>query len=270
MLNRDDRRPPVTKPIQSTLRSLDVLVALNRANESTVAQITAAVRLPRGTVFRILETLRRAGYVSRADATGRYRLTAKVRWLSDGFRDLDAFDEACRPIIEAFAAEVLWPVTLTTPRDLDLVTRITTDQQSPYAEVRNAPGLTVQWLGSAAGHVYLAHCDARRRDILIRHALAGSSTPARTLARQLDQFRAHQAAVRKDGFAYFRGVHRSAAIAVPIMTDGELRACLSVRFFASAVPEKDWRGNLLPRLREVAAQIGQALRALPVSPPQAR
>ncbi|MDX2223925.1 MAG: helix-turn-helix domain-containing protein [Rhodospirillaceae bacterium] len=249
----------MTKPIQSTLRSLDVLTALNRANDSTVAQITAAVRLPRGTVFRILETLRRGGFVRRADATGRYRLTEKVRWLSDGFRDLDAFDEACRPIIEAFAAEVLWPVTLTAPRDLDLVTRVTTDQQSPFAEIRSAPGLAVQWLGSAAGHVYLAHCDARRRDILIRHALATSPTPARTLTRQLDQFRAQHAAIRKGGFAYFRGVHRSAAISVPVMVHDELRACLSVRFFASAVPEKEWRGGLLPRLRETAERIGEAL-----------
>jgi IclR family mhp operon transcriptional activator len=260
----------MTKPIQSTLRSLDVLVALNRANESTVAQITAAVRLPRGTVFRILETLRRAGYVSRADATGRYRLTAKVRWLSDGFRDLDAFEQACRPIIEAFAAEVLWPVTLTTPQDLELVTRVTTDQQSPFAEIRNSPGLAVQWLGSAAGQVYLAHVDARRRDILIRHALATSPTPARTLDRQLDQFRSRRAAIRKDGFAYFKGEHRSAAISVPVLVDGDVRACLSLRFFASAVPEKAWRDDLLPRLRETAERVGQALREMAAEPSRPR
>jgi len=249
----------MTKMIQSTVRSLSVLTEVNRHNDSTVAEITKYARLPRGTVFRILETLRKAGYLEKNKARGTYRLTNKVKWLSDGFQDLDAFEEAAKPIIHALAEKVLWPVTLTTPRGQDLVSRVTTDLSSPFAEVRNSPGLTVNLLRSAAGFAYLANCDAKTRTLLLRDYKATTTLTAAECDKLMKLFESNAAKIRKEGVAYFRGLQRSAAISVPIIVSGEVKACLSMRFYASALTEKEWRLNFLPLLKETAALIREIL-----------
>ncbi|NQV19859.1 MAG: helix-turn-helix domain-containing protein, partial [Rhodospirillales bacterium] len=48
---------------------------MNRRNGATVTEVAEDTSLSRGTVYRMLETLREAGYVFRDSADARYRLT---------------------------------------------------------------------------------------------------------------------------------------------------------------------------------------------------
>jgi DNA-binding IclR family transcriptional regulator len=64
------------RPIRSLLRGLEVLAALAEGEGLTVTQAARAVRLPRTTTYRVLETLRNGGYVQR-DEMDRYRQTGK-------------------------------------------------------------------------------------------------------------------------------------------------------------------------------------------------
>jgi len=68
-------------------RGLDVLTELNRLERAAINTLAAAVGLPRTTTYRILETLRLAGYVDRDSHDDCYRPTIMVRALSDGFDD---------------------------------------------------------------------------------------------------------------------------------------------------------------------------------------
>src|SRR6202023_1866752 len=76
-----------TRPIRALHRGLDVLPELNRLERAAINTLAAAVRLPRTTTYRILETLRLAGYVARDAHDDCYRPTIMVRALSDGFDD---------------------------------------------------------------------------------------------------------------------------------------------------------------------------------------
>src|SRR5258708_29714072 len=76
-----------TRPIRALNRGLDVLTALNRLERAAINTLASAVRLPRTTTYRILETLRLAGYVERDAHDECYRPTIMVRALSDGFDD---------------------------------------------------------------------------------------------------------------------------------------------------------------------------------------
>ena len=54
-----------TRPIRALNRGLEVLTELNRLERAAINTLAAAVALPRTTTYRILETLRLAGYVDR-------------------------------------------------------------------------------------------------------------------------------------------------------------------------------------------------------------
>src|SRR5882762_11130253 len=76
-----------TRPIRALNRGLEVLVELNRLERAAINTLAGAVRLPRTTTYRILETLRLAGYVVRDPHDDCYRPTIMVRALSEGFDD---------------------------------------------------------------------------------------------------------------------------------------------------------------------------------------
>ena len=54
-----------TRPIRALNRGLEVLIELNRLQRAAINTLAAAVGLPRTTTYRVLETLRTAGYVHR-------------------------------------------------------------------------------------------------------------------------------------------------------------------------------------------------------------
>ena len=75
--------------VRSLERGLGLLVAMNRRRLPSVVELAHDTHLPRPTVYRLLETLSRAGFVARGSPHDRYCLTSKVRALSDGFAEDD-------------------------------------------------------------------------------------------------------------------------------------------------------------------------------------
>jgi IclR family mhp operon transcriptional activator len=254
----------MTKSIQSLQRGLTVLEVLNRHPGLNANRTAKETGLTRGTAFRLLETLRNLDYLRRDNATGRYWLQRRVRALADGFSEDAWIETIARPHVERLGQTLVWPVTLTTPSDGSMLVRLNTDFRSPLSRNRFPVGHRVALTTSAWGIVYLAHCDARHRDLLI--ALAEPPRPrARAHApRSNTALRLHLAQARRDGFAVTSGDRRASA--VPIFSRGQPFACLTVRFFASAVSTRQLRGTLVPALKSAAAAIGQAFDAAQATP----
>ena len=103
-----------TRPIRALMRGLDALTFLNLRDGATVSEVAQEIRLPRTTVYRILETLCNAGFVFRDAADDRYRLTILVRGLSDGFDDEAWVTQIAKPFIHDLCHEVVWPVSIAT------------------------------------------------------------------------------------------------------------------------------------------------------------
>ena len=61
-----------TRPIRALTRGLDALTVLNLRDGATVSEVAQEIRLPRTTVYRILETLCGAGFVYRDAKDERY------------------------------------------------------------------------------------------------------------------------------------------------------------------------------------------------------
>src|SRR5271165_3728133 len=102
-----------TRPIRALTRGLDALTVLNSRDGATVSEVALEIRLPRTTVYRILETLCNAGFVFRDAADDRYRLTVEVRRLRHA--DDDAWvPQIAKPAIDALGRDIVWPVSIAT------------------------------------------------------------------------------------------------------------------------------------------------------------
>src|SRR5258706_5272951 len=171
-----------TRPIRALNRGLEVLAELNRLDRAAINTLAGAVRLPRTTTYRILETLRLAGYVVRDPHDDCYRPTIMVRALSDGFDDQAMVAHIAKPHLAALGAQIVWPVAVATPAGATMMIRETTDRDSPLALEQYSAGVRVPMLGSAAGRAYLAFCAGPERDALLE-VLSRSSLPEDRLAR---------------------------------------------------------------------------------------
>ena len=119
------------KTVRGLTRGLLLLNLLNKfdggASTATLAEFSG---LHRTTVRRLLETLQEEGYVRRSLSDDSFRLTLKVRQLSEGFRDEHWISALATPLLGELLREVIWPTDLTT-LDVDaMVVRETTHRFS--------------------------------------------------------------------------------------------------------------------------------------------
>jgi IclR family mhp operon transcriptional activator len=245
-----------TRPIRALVRGLDALTVLNRRDGATVSEVAQEIRLPRTTVYRILETLCGAGYVFRDAADDRYRLTIMVRALSDGFDDDAWVSRSARPLIEQLGRELVWPVSIATLVGTGMVVRETSS--SPLAIERHPAGHRLPLLTTATGRVYLSFAPPAQRETLI-DLLARSGQEEDRLARAARaDLQRLLAEIKAQGYAAASRTRRlveETGLSVPVMLEERILACLTVRFAASAVPLKSALERFLPRLGQCAARI---------------
>jgi IclR family mhp operon transcriptional activator len=247
-----------TRPIRALMRGLDALTVLNLRDGATVSEVAHEIRLPRTTVYRILETLCDAGFVFRDAADERYRLTIQVRVLSDGFDDEAWVTQIAKPIIQDLCREIVWPICVATLSGTTMLMRECTDHLSPLAIERYSAGFRVPLLTTASGRVYLAYSSAAQRDSLIE-ILARSNKEEDKPARARADLVRSLAEIKTMGYATASRTRRlveEVSLGVPISVDERVLASLTVRFASSAVPLKTGLERFLPKLRQCAARIG--------------
>jgi IclR family mhp operon transcriptional activator len=246
-----------TRPIRALNRGLDVLTELNRLERAAINTLASAVDLPRTTTYRILETLRLAGYVERDPHDDCYRPTIMVRALSDGFDDEAMVAHIAKPHLSDLGAQIVWPVAIATPSGSTMMIREATDHQSPLAIEHYGAGVRVPMLGSAPGRAYLAFCSAQQREALI-DLLSRSSLPEDRLARNRQEVERLINETRTQGYGLSqraRRVSEEVSLAVPLKVKEKTIAAVSVRYSATAVTLRAAVDQFLPKLRDVAAKI---------------
>jgi IclR family mhp operon transcriptional activator len=246
-----------TRPVRALNRGLEVLTELNRLERAAINTLAAAVGLPRTTTYRILETLRLAGYVERDAHDDCYRPTIMVRALSDGFDDEALVAHIAKPLLAALGEQIVWPVAVATPSGSTMMIRETTDAVSPLALEQYSAGVRVPMLASAAGRAYLAFCAPAQRDALL-DVLARSSLPEDRLARNRTEVERLLSETRTQGYGMAhraRRVSEETSLAIPVRAKDRILATVTVRYAASAVPLRTAVEQFLPKMREFAHKI---------------
>ncbi|SQB78249.1 DNA-binding transcriptional activator MhpR [Escherichia coli] len=165
--------------------------------------------LHRTTVRRLLETLLEEGYVRRSTSDDSFRLTIKVRQLSEGFRDEQWISALAAPLLGDLLREVVWPTDVST-LDVDaMVVRETTHRFSRLSFHRAMVGRRLPLLKTASGLTWLAFCPEQERKELIE-MLASRPGDDYQLAREPLKLEAILARARKEGYGqnYRAGIRR--------------------------------------------------------------
>ena len=273
--------------IQSISRCLVIIEALNLRNGATMADLCRQTGLTRGTVYRILETLKREGFLRKDEGSAHYWLAPRVRSLSDGYQDEWWIDAFARDILRRLGEEVRWPVKLLTPSGRDMLTRATTDFSSPFTDGKYPTGLRVAMPWSAAGRAYLAFCTDDDRQMLLKMAKKGEPKVARPGPYARTAIRAEGFAVvdtsranahndlppgleadliriRRDGYAL---VHTHGAVfytlATPILAAEGPMGAIAVHVFRSVIAPSDAIADLRRPLEEAAHQIAEQFALAP-------
>jgi IclR family transcriptional regulator, mhp operon transcriptional activator len=246
-----------TRPIRALMRGLDALTVLNVRDGASVSEVAHEIHLPRTTVYRILETLCNAGFAFRDAADDRYRLTIRVRALSEGFGDEAWVSQIAKPVIHELGREIVWPVAIATLSGSSMLLRESTDYGAPQLLERHSAGSRAPLLSTAAGVVVLANASLPQRDALIE-ILAASNKEEDKPARLREELLRTLGEVRSVGYAtttLTRRLTDEFSLSVPVLLDGAPPAALTVRFSGSTVPLKTGIERFLPKLRRSAAKI---------------
>jgi IclR family mhp operon transcriptional activator len=239
-----------TRPIRALLRGLDALSALNSRDGAIVSELVNEIRLPRTTVYRVLETLCEAGFVQRDPNDDRYRLTMLVRALSDSFDVAATLVHVAQPYLGELARALGAPVALATLSG-------TCMRQCETAGVRSDTiTQRVPLLTSASGLVYLAHCVEEQRDSLL--AVLARSRKAEGLPRTRSALLAGLQEIEMQGFAAQASGDAAAGeitLGIPLIVDEELLAVLTVRYPGTSASAAAALARYLPRMRSCALRI---------------
>jgi IclR family mhp operon transcriptional activator len=253
--------------VRSLERGLALLVAMNRRPLASVCELAHDTGLPRPTVYRLLDTLAKAGFVSLDTATDRYRPTHGVRALSDGFVDDEWVTEIAAPMMAEFTREHVWPVSLFTFEAGKMLVRDTTHRLSALSIDYGMVGKRMSMLRTAGGLVYLAFCPDNERKVIL-DLLAQSDEPDDQQAREVHLLDGLFKSIRADGYATQDRVinPKAASISVPIIVGRKVHGSMSLIFIASALTMSEVEKKLLPPLQTMTMRLARALQPEGFSP----
>src|SRR5262245_52144729 len=253
MTRRDGNGRAEARGVRALERGLAVLAAMNRHKVASVLELARETRLPRPTVYRLLETLGRAGFVSHSGAADRFCLSRKVRTLSDGFVEDEWITDIARPLMAAFTAAHVWPVALMTFEEGRMLIRETTHPASSLSIDYGMVGRRLPMLRTAAGRSYLAFCPVNERRAIL-DMLDHSPDPEdrydeRRLPALLREIRASGCALQD------REINpKTSGISVPIRGE-RLLGSVSMIWIASALTLEEAQQRFLAPLVELATRI---------------
>jgi DNA-binding IclR family transcriptional regulator len=251
-------------------RGLELLGQFSRHTpELTGADLARQLGLPRASVFRILHTLEKAGFVERVGETSSYKLSIGVLRL--GFEYLASMEltEHGRPVIDALRDQSGYSAHLVVRDNRDVVF------------VAKATGRSALFHSIQVGARLPAHATVLGRQLLSGLDMAGLSAlypetplPAHTpkTPTTLGQLKALIDVDRANGFGISQGGYETgiSTIAAPVFNDAhEVVAAVSITVPAQHLDASQTE-VLVPQVKAAAAQLTQRMSHLPQGhrPPQ--
>ena len=243
-------------------RGLELLGQFTRQTPTlTGAELARNLDLPRASVFRILHTLERSGFVERVGETASYKLSVGVLRL--GFEYLSSMEltEHGRPVVEQLRDASGYSAHLVVRDGRDVVF------------VVKAPGRSALFHSIQVGARLPAHATVLGRLLLSDLSLQELAQlyPEKTLPKYTDktptslkQLKALMEADRAAGYGLSQGGFETgiSTVAAPVLNDEQrVVAAISITVPAQQVAS-DQAGRLIELVRDAAGQLTQRIRHL--------
>ncbi len=244
--------------VRALVRGLEVLEAINRANGASVREVARGTGLNRGTVYRLLETMREAGFLERRPNSIGYWLSDRVPGLAAGYRSDAWVSQVAEPALEKITAKFDWPCSLLIPLDTRMIVLAHTEHLSPMTFKVRDLGLAMSMFDTSSGLTYLAFASAATQAALIANSGAdvkGKKIAPAILRRTLEQ-------IRKLGHHLVDSPDRGTGLSVPIIVGGAAFGVLALRYFTSAMTHSAAVRKYAAPLKEAALMLGRDLEKL--------
>jgi IclR family pca regulon transcriptional regulator len=219
--------------VQSVERAFSILETFDERHPTrTAAEIAEAAGLARPTTYRMLQTLRRLGYVR--NVNGRFEVTPRVLRLGAGYLGRDSIAARAQPTLDAVSEQLGEHIAIGVLDGDEVITLAAANSpQSRYLAVAVQVGQRLPAAQTSLGRILVAYRN-------------GADTED---ARR----------IRADGYVVTDGLLESGlrSLGVPIRDHtGEVVASLSVAVNAVRVPTEHLEHECLPQLLSAAEQIG--------------
>ena len=232
------------KPLKHTIpvidRMMDILGELERhAGGMNIRRITLSLKLPRTTVYRILNTLQ-IHEIVRRDDEGSYhlgrRLLALATHATSRYSDAQ-LAAVCQPFLDRLAAELGEGIKLSVMDDDGAMVLAAAQGRREYS-LTVAAGQRMPIHASAAGKLLLAYQPEDVIDFWLSQPLPAYSRKTIVEPKKLQS---ELAAIKRSGWSSDEGESAPSiqAVAAPVFAkDGHLLAALSVPFLSGTSAEQ--------------------------------
>jgi IclR family mhp operon transcriptional activator len=260
------------KTINSLVRGLEVLRALQAMRAASLHDLHQTTGLAKSTLTRIVHTLHGQGMVWQRMADGAYLPSHSLQQRAQ-LDNADWLVEIASPVLEDLCRRVSWPSVLTIPR-LDYVEVLETNQpRSYFDDIPLGPiGFRANMLRSASGRAYLAFCPDRERDAVLRR-LRVKNQPGDEMAHDAKGILAVVRETRERGYSVrdpeFGGHYAKSraewndarnSIAMPIRIDGHVLGCINLtwkhKLMTISAAVKRHLGALSEAVKTIEARAG--------------
>lgn len=250
------------KEIRAVTRALEVLEAAADLGWARIGELASYSGIDRATLYRLVHTLERKGYVTRRPDDGAISLTDRILQLGDGVRYEDVAAQVMSPFMRELTQKILWPSDFATLVAGRITIQASSHKYSPMSVHRRLVGKTRPLLRSALGLAYLSALGRAE----LRHTLEvarriGFSDPRDiealgNIERRIDE-------VHQKGYAESVGLVEDniSAIALPVRLGRKPIGSINIAFFRSALTPAAAAETCLGPLRDMIARAEAALAA---------
>ena len=251
----------VYKPVRALSRGLTLLQVLNREGPLPVQELARLSGLNRTTVYRLLETLERDGFVqSGALSSSLWHLTMEVKSLSEGYDHRDWVTQLGAPVLGRLLKKVVWPTDLAAFDGKGMLIRETTHKFSPLSNHRSMVGVRWPVLSSSLGRAFFCFSNEKTRASILR-VLRASDDPGDRMARDQTHVDNLVRITRERG--YSQSIDETAkgisSIARPVFYRGKVVASINMVFFSSALSPKVAADKHLSDINDAVAELEGSL-----------
>lgn len=253
-----DERPYVS--VRALERGLQLLVEMARLGRCKPVDLAEATGFDRTTVYRLLETLRRRGFVSQNLSDGSFGLTESIQRLGEGFTYSDRVCSIVAPALKHLVSKISWPSDFATFETDAMLIRETTHHFSPFSKHRSMVGTPVSLTRTALGRAVLWAAQPDERMVML-NLVSRSNRPEAMEATDEKRLSAIIADAQRRGYAWSINEAETgiSGIALPVQAGRHVAGAINVIFFTSALTPQQAAERYLPALKEAIQSVEEAL-----------
>lgn len=254
--HRGDKATPYAD-VRALDRGLTLIEALADNGWSSPASLSAATGIDRGTIYRLLATMARCGYVVRRDEDGSHALSAKLKDIAAAIRVDDRLAEIVSPLLAELVERIFWPSDFAILEAGRLKIVASSHHLTSMTFSRGLVGKHRPILRSALGKAVLSGMTEEERTaalIAMRSADPGIVGEEEAIERAIAETRAA-------GYASSDGLFdpKISGIALPVMAHRRVVGAINIVFFRSAITIEQAAALYLEPLRQLVATIERRL-----------